>query len=69
MLTIRVTETNEEFREINANISRTSFFYSIFPTLISYIVGSFFVVLPIIINIYRTVKGLDLIYELPFKVM
>lgn len=52
---------------MRANLNRLTQLISIAPVLCYYTTGIFFIILPIIIDVYRYFNGLERLHMLPFK--
>jgi hypothetical protein len=67
LLLFLFTDTDEDSRRINSNMSKFSFLAAIVPSFFALNTGGFFTVLPLIIDIYLSSNGQDRLYGLPFK--
>jgi len=66
-LLILFTETNVEFRRINADASRKSFNLSRWSAFVGLCVFAIFVFVPMIVNAYKTFAGDELDYRMPVE--
>lgn len=62
-----LTDVDEKSRAINARASKISYLISLVSIASAYLTGLFFVLLPIMIDIYRYSQGLVRLFGLPFK--
>jgi hypothetical protein len=66
-MTLIFFDDDDSSRKMRAKLNKMTLIMSIVPAIGYYLTGIFFIVLPIFIDLYRTAKGLEKSFGLPFK--